>query len=211
MWQSVSALLLLVARVPEYGPSWSGTVNIDGMIYEPGGYHPYSATITLRLREADRSVITGGFRVALVSEGGTNDVRTSVHQTGGLMLCAGTGTETLPGRAIGYLERKADQTTYHLAVPRAFGAFACGHNRAIKRDRVIIIGDGDPEPAEVETSDSVLRALDDTNSVMAGSFESTKTRGAVRYEYKVSWSLTREPSNKWMQRTRPAQALEPRR
>jgi hypothetical protein len=28
---------------------------------------------------------------------------------------------------------------------------------------------------------------------MKGSFESTKTRGLVRYEYKVSWSLVRKP------------------
>ena len=194
MWQPVSALLLIVAGVPESSPSWRGTVKVDGMIYEPGGYHPYVATITLHLREAERSAIAGGFRVALVSEGSTNDVRTSVHQTGGLMLCAGTGTETLPRRAIGYLETKAGQTTYHLAVPRSFGAFACGQNHAIKRDRVVIIGDGDPEPAEIETSDSVLRTLDETNSVMKGYFESTKTRGVVRYEYKISWSVIREPS-----------------
>lgn len=210
MWQPISALLLIVAGVPESDPSWRGTVKVDGMIYEPGGYHPYVATITLHLREAEKSVVAGGVRVALVSEGSTNDVRTSVHQTGGLMLCAGTGTETLPRRAVGYLETKAGQTTYHLAVPRAFGAFACGQNHAIKRDRVVIIGDGDPELLEIETSDSALRTLDDTNSVMKGSFESTKTRGAVRYEYRISWSVTREPSNKW-QRTRPAQALEPRR
>jgi len=211
VWQPVSALLLMAAAMAESGPSWGGTVKVDGMIYEPGGYHPYVATITLHLREAERSVIAGGFRVALVSEGSTNDVRTSVHQTDGQMLCAGTGTETLPKRAIGYLETKAGQTTYHLAVPRAFGAFACGQNHAIKRDRVVIIGDGDPEPTEIETHDSRLRTLDETNSVMTGSFESTKTRGAVRYEYKISWSITREPSNKWMQRTRPAQASEPRR
>jgi len=211
VWQPVSALLLIVAGVPEAGPSWRGTVKVDGMIYEPGGYHPYVATITLHLREAERSVVAGGFRVALVSEDSTNDVRTSVHQTDGPMLCAGTGTETLPRRAIGYLETKAGQTTYHLAVPRAFGAFACGQNHAVKRDRVVIIGNGDPEAAEIETRDSVLRPLDETNSVMKGYFESTKTRGAVRYEYKISWSVTREPSNKWMQRTRPAQALEPHR
>jgi len=211
VWQHVGALLLMVAGMPESGASWRGTINVDGMIYEPGGYHPYVATITLHVHEAERWALQSGYRVALVSEGGTNEVQTSVHQTGGPMLCRGTGTETLPSRSIGYLESKGGRTTYHLAVPRAFGAFACGHNRAIKRDRVIVIGDGDPEPAEIETSDSVLRTLDETSSVMAGFFESTKTRGAVRYEYKVSWSLTREPSNKWMQRTRPMQALEPRR
>src|SRR5262245_16431500 len=109
----------MLAGVPEPGPRWSGTVKIDGMIYEPGGYHPYLATIILHLREAQRSAIAGGFRTVLVSDGSTNDVRTSVHQTSGLMLCAGTGMETLPQRAVGYLETKAGRTTYHLAVPRA--------------------------------------------------------------------------------------------
>lgn len=188
----IAALLLIVAGAPASGPSWHGTVKVDGMIYEPGGYHPYVATITLHLREGARSTVPGGFRVELVSEGSTNDVRTSVHQASGLMLCSGTGTETLPTRAVGYLETKAGTTRYHLAVPRAFGAFACGQNHAIKRDRVVIIGDGDREPAEIETSDSVLRTLE-ANWVMKGSFESTKTRGAVRYEYKIGWSLDREP------------------
>jgi hypothetical protein len=197
VWQTVtvSALLFMAAGVPPSGSSWRGTVTVDGMIYEPGGYHPYAATITLHLREGERSAVPGGYRVALVSEGSTNDVRTSVHQESGLMLCSGTGTETLPGRAMGYLETKAGRTTYHLAVPRAFGAFACGRNRAIKRDRVITIGDGDPEPAEIETSDSVLRTLEGANALMEGSFASTKTRGAIRYEYKISWSLDREQSS----------------
>lgn len=192
MWQPVSALLLIVAGGPESGAAWRGTVKVDGMIHEPGGYHPYVATITLRLREGERSSIAGGFRVALVSEGSTNDVRTSVHQTGGPMLCAGTGTEPLPRRAIGYLETKGGRTTYQLAVPRAFGAFACGQNHAINRNRVVTIGDGDREPAEIETSDTVVRTLDGTDSVMKGSFESAKTRGVVRYEYKISWSVARE-------------------
>jgi hypothetical protein len=166
VWQPVSALVLIVAGVTEAGLSWRGTVKVDGMIYEPGGYHPYVATITLHLREGERSVVPGGFRVALVSEGSTNAVRTSVHQTGGLMLCSGTGTETLPRRAIGYLDTKAGQTTYHLAVPRAFGAFTCGQNHAVKRDRVVMIGDGDAEPADIETGDSVLRTLEEANSVL---------------------------------------------
>lgn len=193
MWQAASALLLIVAGVAEAGHSWRGTVKVDGMIYEPGGYHPYGATINLHLHEGERSVVRGGFRVALVSDGSTNDVRTSVHQTGGLMLCSGTGTETLPRRAIGYLETKAGQTNYHLAIPRAFGAFTCGRNHAINRDRVVTIGDGDADPVEIETSDSVLRTLEEANSVMKGSFASTKTRSVIRYEYKISWSLVREP------------------
>lgn len=106
-------------------------------------------------------------------------------------MCPGTGTETLPTATIGYLEAKAGKTTYYLAVPRASGAFACGHNRAIKRNRVVIIGQGDATEAEIEAADTVPRTLAQSDSVMKGSFESTKTRGAVHYEYKISWSVSR--------------------
>jgi len=191
VYQSIGALLLAGAVGPA-GASWRGTVTVQGMIHEPGGYHPYTATITLRLREAGHQAVPGGFRVGLVSDGSINEVRTSVHETDGPRLCSGTGTETLPKRTIGYLEAKAGRTTYHLAIPRAFGAFACGQNNAIKRDRVVIIGHGDPEAAEIETADSVLRALEEADSAMTGSFQATKTRGAVRYEYDIRWSLTRE-------------------
>jgi hypothetical protein len=109
-------------------------------------------------------------------------------------MARGHGTATLPNRAIGYLEMKAGRTTYHLVIPRAFGAFTCGQNQVIKRDRVVIIGDGDPESAEIETANTVLRMLASTGSVMKGAFESTKSRGQVRYEYKISWSVTREVS-----------------
>jgi hypothetical protein len=54
---------------------------------------------------------------------------------------------------------------------------------------------GDLEAAEIETSDPLPRMLDEANSVMKGSFESTKTRGAVRYEYNIRWLIRREPSN----------------
>ncbi len=195
MWQSIGVLLLMLTAASDVRRSWRGTVTVDGMIDEPGGYHPYLATITLQLREAERSAVPGGFRVLLVSENSTNDVRTSVHETGGLTLCEGTGTETLPNGLIGYLETRAGRTTYHLAVPRAFGAFACGRNHVIKRDRVVVIGAGDPEAAEIETSDSVVRTLDDANSLMKGSFEATKTRGAVRYEYKIGWTVGREAAS----------------
>jgi len=193
VWPSARFLLFVLTAIPEPARSWRGVVTVDGMIHEPSGYHPYAATLTLRLREAGRSAVAGGYRVALLSEGSTNDVRTSVHQTDGPMLCAGTGTETLPTAVIGYLERRAGRTTYHLAVPRAFGAFTCGRNHAIARDRVITIGDGDPEPVDIETSDTVVRTLDEGRSAMKGSFESSRSRGAVRYEYKVGWSIVREP------------------
>jgi hypothetical protein len=107
------------------------------------------------------------------------------------MLCLGVGTEPLPGGVIGYLETKGGKTTYHLAIPRAFGAFACGENRAIKRNRVVLIGRGDPMAAEIETADLVVRGLEEGDSVMKGSFEAKKTRGPVRYEFSISWAITR--------------------
>ena len=76
---------------------WQGTVIVDGMIYEPSGYHPYKTTISLRLRESERVAVAGGFRVPLVSDGSVYETVTSVHQTEGPMLCSGTGTETLTG------------------------------------------------------------------------------------------------------------------
>ena len=182
----------VTAATPEAGASWRGTVVVDGMIHEPGGYHPYKTTIGLRLREAERVAVPGGFRAALVSEGSVYQVQTSVHQTNGPMLCSGTGTETLTGRTIGYLETKAGKATYHLALPRAFGAFACGRNHTTGADRFVIIGLGDPEAADIETADPLVRALEAEGSLMKGAFRSSKTRGPVRYEYDVSWSVTRD-------------------
>jgi type 1 glutamine amidotransferase len=177
-----------LAEGPQPAAAWRGTVVVGGMIHEPGGYHPYKATVTLRLRESERIAVPGGSRVILTSDGSLNEVETSVHQESGLLLCSGTGTETLTGR-MGYLETRTGKTTYHLAIPRAFGAFACGRNHAIKRDRVVVIGRGDPEAAEIETADSVVRVLED--GAMNGSFRSSRTREPVRYEYGVTWSLTR--------------------
>jgi len=181
------------AASPQAGASWRGTVIVDGMIYEPGGYHPYKATINLRLRESERVAVPGGFRVTLVSDDSVYEVVTSVHQTDGPRLCSGTGTETLTGPTIGYVETKAGKATYHLALPRTFGAFACGRNRMTGANRVVIIGLGDPEAADIETADPLVRVLEAGASVMKGSFRSTKTRGVVRYEYDVRWSVTREP------------------
>jgi hypothetical protein len=182
------------AASPEAGASWRGTVIVDGMIHEPSGYHPYKTTIDVRLRESQRVAVAGGSRVPLVSDGSVYQVQTSVHQTDGPMLCSGTGTETLAGRTVGYVETKAGKATYHLALPRAFGAFACGRNHTTGANRFVIIGLGDPEAADIETADTVVRALEAEGSLMKGTFRASKTRGPVSYEYDVSWSVTREPS-----------------
>jgi len=55
-------------------------------------------------------------------------------------------------------------------------------------------GTGTEEAADIETADPLVRTLEATDSVMKGAFQSKKTRGAVRYEYSVSWSVTRQPS-----------------
>jgi hypothetical protein len=171
--------------------AWRGTVEISGMIHEPGGYHPYVTTVSLRLREGDRVPVAGGVRAALISDGSIVEVRTEVYQTTGQRICAGTGTEALPGRSMGYLETRAGRTSYHLVMPRAFGAFACGTNHVIHRDRRVVIGLGDPEAGEVETADSVTRVLEQGDSVMRGSFRSTAHRLNNDYEYVVSWSASR--------------------
>lgn len=98
--QPVIALLAVSAL-------WQGTVIVDGMIYEPGGYHPYKTTINLRLRESERVAVAGGFRVPLASDGSVYEVVTSVHQTDGPKLCSDTGTETLSGRRSATWRRKA--------------------------------------------------------------------------------------------------------
>jgi hypothetical protein len=188
----VGALALAVAALAEVS-SWRGVVKVEGMIHEPGGYHPYSATITLRLRESERVPVAGGFRVPLLSSGSVNEVRTSVHQVGGPMLCSGVGSETLPDGAVGYLEARGDRTTYRLEIPRAFAAFACGRNRATRQNRIVTIGVGDAVAGEIEAQDSVVRELEQRNAVMEGAFESAKAQGTVRYEYRVSWSIRRTP------------------
>lgn len=86
----VSAAAVAVSALLEVGATWHGVVKVDGLIHEPGGYHPYTATITLQLRESGPVSGTDGRRV-LISDGSVNDVQTSVHQTGGPLLCSGIG------------------------------------------------------------------------------------------------------------------------
>jgi hypothetical protein len=56
---------------------------------------------------------------------------------------------------------------------------------------VVIIGRGDHEARNIETEDTAVRTLE--RGAMEGLWESSKTRGAVRYEYSVRWSISREP------------------
>lgn len=68
----------------------------------------------------------------------------------------------------------------------------CGRNHTTGADRWVVIGLGDLEAADIETADPLVRSLEAGDSLMKGSFQSKKTRGAVRYEYSVTWSVTRE-------------------
>jgi hypothetical protein len=191
----LSGLLVATAALPASAQTetvWRGNVRIEGMIREPGGYHPYVTTVILRLREGGRASVPGGVRTPLISDGSVMDVRTGVYEDTGQRVCVGTGTEELPGRRLGHLETKQGRTSYHLVIPRAFGAFACGTNNVIERDRRVIIGLGDPETGEIETADSVPRVLEQGGSVMRGAFRSATHRNGNDYEYVVSWSASRE-------------------
>ncbi len=198
MTQMALGVLALALTAPAIsGYSWSGVVTVIGVTHEPpAGYHPYTATLTLRLLEGERVVVAGGFRIPLVSHGSTNAAQTSVHQADGLTFCSGKGEETLPQAVIGYLEAKGGKTTYHLALPRAYAAFLCGENHASPWNRVVVVGHGDPESAEIETEDPVVRVLENGDTLMKGTFDSTAKRGPNHYEYTVRWLLTRrrEPS-----------------
>lgn len=189
---ALGVVSLVLAAPLASGYSWRGVVTVVGITHEPpAGYHPYAATMTLRLLEGERIVVAGAVRIPLVSDGSRNAAETSVHQADGLTFCSGKGEEALPRAVVGYLESKGGTTTYHLALPRAYAAFLCGENHASPWNRVVVIGHGDPEPAEIETEDSVARVLEDGGTRMQGSFDSTARRGPNHYEYTVRWSLTR--------------------
>ena len=188
---AIALLALLVASAQETHTRWRGTVTVTGTIHEPAAYHPYKTTVTLRLREGERTAVDGGFRVPLLSDSSTIHVEHSLFQLDGSLICSGTGTEEIKNGPIGYLETRDDATRYHLAIPRAFGAYACGQNRKTTGNRIVVIGLGDHEPARIETEDSRVRVVPQSDPVMRGTFESRKSRRAVRYEYKVEWFVTR--------------------
>lgn len=188
---AIAVLALSMAWVQEPQVDWHGTVTVTGMIHEPEGYHPYTTTATLRLHEGERVRTDGALRVSLISDSSMIDVEHSLFQSDGSLVCSGSGTEELPNGTIGYLETKGRKTRYHLAIPRAFGAYACGQNRKTTANRFVIVGSGDHEPVRIETEDREVRFLVEADSVMRGVFESTKSRGAVSYEYKVEWNVVR--------------------
>src|SRR5262245_41489957 len=79
---------------------WAGTAQVDVMIWEPGGEHPYTTDFELEYREAERTPIrtaTGtvvGHRVRLVPQRIATRVR---HEVRGLLNCKGGGEEVIAG------------------------------------------------------------------------------------------------------------------
>jgi hypothetical protein len=78
---------------------WTGSAQVDVMIWEPGGEHPYKTDFELEYREGARSPILGskgsliGYSVQLVPRRIAIDVHHEVRQVQGLTICAGGGQE----------------------------------------------------------------------------------------------------------------------
>jgi len=193
---------------------WTGTAQVDVMMWEPGGEHPYATTFELVYREAGRTPIrdaTGvvrGHEVRLVPERVAIDVQHEVRHQDGRSICKGGGREVVTGAPEGRIVVAAAGATlpgfdgpstsaYQLVLPRAVGAFACGSRRNV-RDRRVVIGarlfDPVDPAAEVETADASVRSFDAGGLRMQGAYESSDAarRGPVRHDYKVRWELRRQ-------------------
>lgn len=186
---------------------WIGTAQVDVMIWEPGGEHPYTTDFELEYREAGRTPIQGakgtlvGHRVRLVPQ----RIATRVHhEVRGLLNCRGAGEELITGGpeaqlvvplrgkeavdAVGF--RVPPAGTYQMVLPRAIGAFACGNKR-----NAGVVGSGLFHPAgDIDAADHEVRALEATGTRMRGSytFSDASRRQPVRHDYKVTWDLRRQ-------------------
>jgi len=190
---------------------WSGSAEVDVMIWEPGGEHPYSTVFQLEYREEARVPIfdaegsLAGYSVRLVPQRIDLTVHHEVRHADGGSICSGGGRELVSGGpearivlpvrgealsgVLGF--RPPDVGAYELVLPRAVGAFACGDRRN-SRDRWVVIGSGVFHPeGDVEAADTQVRALDSGGLRMAGSytFADAPRESAVRHDYKVRWEL----------------------
>jgi hypothetical protein len=217
---------------------WTGSAQVDVMIWEGGGEHPYLTDFELTYREGDRVPVIDsrgrivGHRLRLIPERIALKAR---HEVRGLLNCTGTGHEILmqgpsaeivvrpqharSGAAVGVEGPPAG--SYQLVLPRAIGAFACGTNKRNAGDRAVGIGRG-LFHADVEVADPEGRLLEAHGTRMHGSYRwrhnrnySGQAQHLIRYEFHVTWNIRREasagPHNDEMQRTKPAQAMELRR
>lgn len=182
-------VLLLASAV------WQGSAQVDVMIWEPSGEHPYQTTFDLTYEEVEAEpLLDSASRVAprsirLVPTRIAIDVRHEVRQADGGPICEGGGRELLSAAPEGRIVAGA----YQLVLPRAVGAFACGARRN-DRDRRVVIGTGLLHvPGEIDAADRAPRTLDLNGSHMQGAYESSdaSTGGVVRHDYKVRWELRR--------------------
>jgi hypothetical protein len=193
---------------------WKGTAQVDVMIWEPGGEHPYATTFDLVYREAERTPFRGadgvvrGHEVRLVPVRIATEVSHEVRHTDGRSICRGGGHEMVTRAPEGRIAVAPAGATlpgfdvpvanaYQLVLPRAVGAFACGTKKNA-RDRRVVIGTRLFDPvdpaAEIEVQDSSVRRLDSAGLRMTGVYESSDApmRRAVRHDYRVRWELHRQ-------------------
>ena len=192
---------------------WIGTAQVDVMIWEGGGEHPYTTDFALEYRETSRTPVrdasgaTVGHRVRLVPQRIALKAR---HQVRGLSNCTGGGEEVvtdapeaelvvpISGKdltaAVGLVAPPTG--AYELVLPRAVGAFACDHKRNT-RDRRVAIGSG-LFHADVEVADVQSRPLESGGARMRGEYEERHERKfgdsaqhVVRYQFNVKWDLRR--------------------
>jgi hypothetical protein len=192
---------------------WTGSAQVQVMIWEPGGEHPYTTDFDLEYREEGRVPIVDlkgtvvGYRARLVPRRIALRVHHEVRDTDGRRICAGGGQEVVedgPEGALVVPVRPDDLAktlriaaaragAYQLILPRAVGSFACGGKRNAG-DRWVIIGSALFHPAgDIDAADSDARSLDLGGSRMAGSYQATDApRGnPVRHDYSVKWDLRR--------------------
>ena len=182
---------------------WTGTAQVDAMIWEGGGEHPYTTDFTLEYRETSRTPALDangaviGHRVRLVPQRVALRVH---HEVRGLLNCTGGGeeivTEAPEAELVVLLEGKPPAGAYQLVLPRAIGAFACGRKRN-RGDRRVGIGTG-LFHADVEVADAQPRSLEADGSRMRGAYQERHERNysaslqhLVRYEFNVKWDLHR--------------------
>jgi hypothetical protein len=182
---------------------WSGTAQVDAMIWEGGGEHPYTTDFTLDYRETSRTPVRDasgaviGHRVRLVPSRIALRAR---HTVRGLLNCTGGGeeivTEAPEAEVVVPLEGRT-AGAYQLILPRAIGAFACGSQKN-RGDRRVGIGSG-LFLADVEVADAEPRFLEGNGSRMRGAYQERHVRNysasaqhLVRYEFNVKWDLHRD-------------------
>lgn len=199
---------------------WRGTAQVDVMIWEGGGEHPYLTDFELAYREDQRTPVLDargkmvGHRIRLVPE---RIALKAQHEVRGLLNCTGTGQQVVaegPSAELIVPLRGATLAAtlgfevppagaYQLVLPRAIGAFACGTNKTNAGDRAVGIGNGVFRP-DVEVADPQPRFLAERGTRMHGSYRwrqnrnySSEAQHLIRYEFRVRWDV-RDPRFSWV-------------